>query len=267
MPETSSEHLLYLKKEKRRKIRNISLQLGILVAITALWEIFTRIGWLDPFIFSSPSRIAKCFVTLWEEGGYLQHIWITLSEALIGMAIGVIMGLVAAILLWASDSLAEIMDPYLVVFNAMPKIALGPVIIVWAGAGMGSIIVMTLLISVIVTIMGVLSSFRNTDSEKIMLMKSLGANKYQIFTKVVFPSNIPSLISALKINVGMTWVGVIMGEYLVSKEGLGYLIVYGGQVFKLDLVMTGVVTLILLASAMYFAVALLEKKISSGKYN
>lgn len=267
MPEMSSEHQLYLKKEKHKKIRNISLQLGILVGLTALWELFAQIGWLDPFIFSSPSRIAKCFLNLWEEGEYLQHIWITLSEALIGMSLGVVMGLAAAVLLWASDSLAEIMDPYLVVFNAMPKIALGPVIIVWAGAGMGSIIVMTLLISVIVTVMGVLSSFRNTDSEKIMLMKSFGANKYQIFTKVVFPSNIPALISALKINVGMTWVGVIMGEYLVSKAGLGYLIVYGGQVFKLDLVMTGVVTLILLASAMYFAVALLEKKISSGKYN
>lgn len=267
MQNISKEHAQYLRKNKIKRIRNIGFQIGILVFIIAAWEIFTRIGLLDSFIFSSPSRIIVCMSKLWSSGEYLYHLGVTLSEALIGLFAGVVLGLIIATLLWAWDSLAEILDPYLVVLNAMPKIALGPVIIVWAGAGIGAIIVMTLLISVIVTVMGVLSAFLNTSKEKILLMKTFGANKFQLFTKVVFPSNIPSLISALKINVGMTWVGVIMGEYLVSRAGLGYLIVYGGQVFKLDLVMSGVVTLILLASLMYLAVAFLEKKLSSGRYN
>ena len=156
----------------------------------------------------------------------------------------------------------KIFDPYLVVLNSLPKIALGPVIIVWVGAGIGAIITVTLLISLVVTIIGVLNGFMEVDKEKIMLLRTFGANKRQIFSKVVFPASIPTTISILKINVGMSWVGVIVGEFLVSKAGLGYLIVYGGQVFKLDLVMGGVLILCVLAALMYYLVAILEKVIT-----
>lgn len=153
------------------------------------------------------------------------------------------------------------LDPYLVVLNALPKIALGPILIVWFGAGITSIIVMALLISFVVTIMSVLAGFNEITGEKQLLMKTLGASKLQIFTMVVLPASLPTIMNALKISVGMSWVGVIVGEYLVSKAGLGYLIVYGGQVFKLDLVMASIVVLCLLAALMYYGVAYMEKKL------
>ena len=164
-------------------------------------------------------------------------------------------------LLWGSKSLARILDPYLVVLNALPKIALGPILIVWFGAGVKSIIIMGLLISLVVTVMTVLAGFDEITGEKQLLMRTLGATKLQILTMVVLPASVPTIMSALKISVGMSWVGVIVGEYLVSRAGLGYLIVYGSQVFKLDLVMASIVILCVLAAAMYYAVAFFEKRL------
>ena len=180
-------------------------------------------------------------------------------ETIIGFLIGTIGGTAIAVALWWSKSLREVLQPYIVVLNSLPKIALGPIIIVWAGTGQKAIITMAVLISIIVTIITMLGGFLETSPEKILLLQSMDANKMQIFFKLVFPSNLSTLASCLKINVGMSWIGSIMGEYLVSKAGLGYLIVYGGQVFKMDLVMTCTIVLCLLAGAMYFFVALLEK--------
>lgn len=162
-------------------------------------------------------------------------------------------------LLWWSDFLAEVLDPYLVVLNSLPKIALGPIIIVWFGAGPPAIITMALLISVIVTILGVYTGFAQVDQDKIKLLKTFGATKLQVLQKVILPASIPTVVSALKINVGLSWVGVIVGEFLVSRAGLGYLIVYGGQVFRLDLVMTSVIILGLAAALMYQGVVYLER--------
>ena len=195
------------------------------------------------------------------DGTLFRHVSVTLAEALIGFFAGTLCGILIAILLWCSPMLEEIMDPYLVVINSLPKIALGPVIIVWVGSGYSSIITVTLLISVVCTVLGVLAGFHETDEEKILLLKSFGASRWQIFRFAVFPSGIPSMISVLKINVGMTWVGVIVGEFLVSKAGLGYLIVYGGQVFRMDLVMGSVVILCILAAVMYYLVAIAEKRV------
>ena len=163
--------------------------------------------------------------------------------------------------MWWSDYIRKVLEPYIVVLNSLPKIALGPIIIIWFGAGTTSIIVMAILITIIITTLTMLGAFLFCDNDKIMLLKSMGANKFQILLKLIIPNAIPEFISMLKINVGMTWVGTIMGEYLVSKAGLGYLIVYGGQVFQLDLVMTSTVILCILAGLMYFGVALLEKKL------
>lgn len=187
------------------------------------------------------------------------HIGVTLAETVLGFLLGTLAGTSIAIILWWSETIQRVLDPYLVVLNALPKIALGPIIIVWIGAGMNSIIVMALLISLIVTIMTVLSGFMEENAQKQMLMKTLGASKWQIFSLVVLPASVPTIVSALKISVGMSWVGVIVGEYLVSKAGLGYLIVYGGQVFKLDLVMTSIAIISVLAALMYFGVSWLEK--------
>ena len=231
----------------------------ILISIIVLWELFANAGIIDPFIASSPSRIVRTIISLFESGELFKHIGYTLYETVISFMLGTVLGTLISILLWWSPSLSKILDPYLVVLNALPKIALGPILIVWVGAGVKSTIAMGVLISLVVTIITVLSGFNETGYEKQMLMKTLGATKLQTLTMVILPSSVETIVSALKISVGMSWVGVIVGEYLVSEAGLGYLIVYGGQVFKLDLVMASIVILCVLAAIMYYSVVLIEK--------
>lgn len=262
MPPCSEEHALYLKKLRRNKRFVHFMQLAILAAFIAVWELLGRLGIINTFIFSSPSRVAATISRLYSNGELFMHIGITTLETVAGFLIGTLIGTLIAVLLWWSPTLSRILDPYMVVLNALPKIALGPIIIVWVGAGMEAIILMALLISTIVTIMTVLSGFNEISGENRLLMRTLGANKLQTFFKVVLPASVPTVMSALKLSVGMSWVGVIVGEYLVSKAGLGYLIVYGGQVFKLDLVMAAIAILCVLAALMYYAVALLEAAIS-----
>ena len=124
---------------------------------------------------------------------------------------------------------------------------------------------MAIAISLIVTVLDISNGFLNTDREKIKMAKSFNAAKWQILTKIVIPSNISTFINTLKVNIGLSLVGVITGEFLVSKAGLGYLIVYGGQVFQLDLVMTSVIILGILAAIMYQSVVILEKIILREK--
>ena len=214
---------------------------------------------INPFITSSPSRIWATLVSLYENGTLFYHVGTTFWETLLGFFIAVVSGYIIALLLWWSEIFRKISEPYLVVLNALPKIALGPLIIIWCGTGSKAIVFMTVLIGLIVTILNMLNGFMATDENKLLLLRSMGANKWQILRKLVIPSSLPVFISMLKINVGMAWIGSIMGEYIVSKAGIGYLIVYGGQVFKLDLVMTAVFILCVLAAGMYAIVALVEK--------
>ncbi|MBO7369118.1 MAG: ABC transporter permease [Clostridia bacterium] len=261
----SEEHLKFLKREKRKSFFVTFSQIAILVLFLGLWEILTATGLVDGFLFSSPSRIVTTAQNLAVEGELFTHIFTTLYETLLGFFIATSVGLIIAVLLWWSDLAKKIFEPYLVVMNSLPKIALGPLIIIWFGAGVTSIIFMTVIITIIVTIINLLTGFCEVDDNKILLLKSMGANKFQIFNKLIFPATIPNFISTLKINVGMSWIGSIMGEYLVSKQGIGYLIVYGGQVFKLDLVMTSTVILCILAAVMYFLVVLIEKLLVKWK--
>ncbi len=180
-------------------------------------------------------------------------------ETVIGFLSGTILGIIIAIILWWIPTVSKVLDPYLVVLNALPKTALGPIFIVCMGTGIGAIIVMTLAISLIVTILNVLNGFIHTDVEKVKLMQMLGANRLQIFRKLIMPANLSTIVNVLKINIGLSWVGVITGEFLVSKAGLGYLIVYGSQVFKMDLVMTSVAVLAVCAMMMHAGIVLLEK--------
>lgn len=255
----SKEHKRFLKKRRNNLILVWAFRIGILVLLLGLWELVTAVGWADPFIMSSPSRICKTIGNLYREGTLFYHIGTTLWETLAGFAIAVVLGVGIALALWWSEILRKVLEPYIVVINALPKIALGPLIIIWFGTGSKAILVMTVLVGIIVAIMHMLAAFVATDKNKILLLKSMGASKFQILRKLVIPSSINSFISMLKVNVGMAWIGSIMGEYIVSKAGLGYLIVYGGQVFKLDLVMSATVILCVLAAGMYFLVVLLEK--------
>lgn len=261
MPEAliSSERKEYLKRRSRHKRAILLFRSVILIGFFALWEISARLGLIDAFIMSSPSRIVKTVANLYASGDLFLHIGISCLETVIGFLLGTLTGTLIAIALWNSPFLSKVLDPYLVVLNSLPKTALGPVFIVWIGAGPSSIIAMTLAISLIVTILDVHNGFLSTDTEKIKLMRTLGASRCQILFKLVLPANLTTMINALKVNVGLSWVGVIMGEFLVSRAGLGYLIVYGSQVFKMDLVMATVLILAIAAALMYQCILLLEK--------
>ncbi len=265
MNKYSPEHARYLLGIKRRKILVNAWRWGILVIFILLWEIFARVGVIDAFIMSSPSRIIKTIGELLNGGTLFYHVWITLYETVLGFLIATILGSFIAILFWWWATLNSILEPYMVVLNALPKIALGPIIIIWVGAGQQAIITMAVLVCIIITIINMQNAFYGVEKEKLLLMRTMHATKLQILTKLVIPASIPAFISNLKINVGLSWVGSIIGEYLVSKAGLGYLIVYGGQIFKLDLVMCSTVILCALAGGMYAVVALLEKKLSSNR--
>ncbi len=258
----SQEHLNFLKNHKSLKKAVVISQILILIAIFSAWEIAAHFQWIDPFIMSQPTRILKTVTNLSKDGSLFLHTGVTIYETIIGFVSGTIVGTIIAIVLWWSNFTAKVLDPYLVVLNALPKTALGPVILVWIGGTTKSIIIMALLVSVIVTIISVYSSFSNCDEDKIKLLRTFGANKWQVLKLVVLPSNIPSIISALKINVGLSLVGVIVGEFLVSKSGLGFLIIYGGQVFKMDMVMMSVIILALAAALLYLSVLWIEKKVS-----
>ena len=255
----SKAHKDYLKKYRSKKFLIFLTQITILVAIFVGWELLTKYEIISSFFFSSPSKIAKTIKELFVNGELIYHSKITLSETLIGFSIATGIGFVIAFILWYSTFLRNVTEPYLVVLNSLPKIALGPIIIIWFGAGSKAIVFMCILIVIIVTIMNILNSFTSCDKQLIALAKSLGANKFQIFFKLILPNSLKDIVSTLKINVGLSWIGAIMGEYLVSKAGLGYLLIYGGQVFNLNLVMTSTVILCVLASLMYFVVALFEK--------
>ncbi len=263
--EISREHLLYLRGTRNKSIIVNVIRCTVLVLFLSIWELSAQLLWVNPFITSSPSRIAKTIADLYKNGSLFLHVGTTLLETLAGFAIAVVLGYSIALLLWWSDALRRISEPYFVVLNALPKIALGPLIIIWCGTGSEAIVFMTVLIGLIVAILNMLNGFMATEKSKLLLMQSMGASRLQVLTKLVIPSSLPNFISMLKINVGMAWIGSIMGEYIVSKAGIGYLIVYGGQVFKLDLVMSAVFILCVLAAGMYALVALAERLLIKNK--
>lgn len=259
------EHEVYLKKVKRNKWKIGIIRIAILVIFIALWEVAAKLKLIDPFLTSSPSRIVKSLISFVNGGTLFRHIWVTCYETIIGFMLGTILGLIIAIILWASKTASKVLDPYLVVLNALPKVALAPIIIFWVGNGTPAIITIALLISIVTTIISVLTGFNEVDEGKMLLMTTFQANKWQKLRYLVFPASIPVIISALKINVGLSWVGVIMGEFLVAREGLGFLIIYGGQIAQLDMVMMSIVILSVIAFIMYEVVAILENKLVNKK--
>lgn len=259
----SLEHKQYLKNIKRKNTIIIITRLIILVAFFVLWEIAGYYKWIDPFLTSTPSRMWRNLIKIYSEGSLLRHILVTCYETVLGFLLSTVIGTFIAVLLWWSDFTNKVLDPYIVVLNALPKVALAPIIIFWMGNGMKAIVLVAVLISIVTTIITVLGGFKEVNEEKVKLLKTFGATKFQILTHLIIPASVPTFISALKINVGLSWVGVIMGEFLVSKEGLGFLIVFGGQIAQLDTVMMSIIILSILAYLMYQIVATIEKKLIS----
>lgn len=256
----SLEHKIYLKKRKNNIIFIRLSQLLIFIIFIVVWQLLADNNIINTFIFSSPKKIIETIINLHKTNNLYQHIWITIYETLISFILGTGIGIIIATIMWWNKFIAKVIDPYLTVLNSLPKVALGPIIIIWAGAGIQSIIIMALLISTIITIINVYQGFADTDINKIKLMKSLGANKKQIYTKLILPANYNNIISSLKINISMSLIGVIMGEFLVSKSGIGYLIMYGSQVFNLNLVIAGIFILCIIAAVMYYLILYIEKR-------
>lgn len=262
----SKEHQKYVAREKTKTFLVHFCRIALLVALIGLWELVAYKEWVDPFIISSPSRIIKQIKVLYESGSLKLHITTTLKETVYAFVLSTAIGFVVAVILYSTTFTRRVFEPYLIILNSLPKIALGPLIIIWVGVGTKSIVTMGILICVVIATINLLNAYLEVPSEKIMLLKSMGANKFQIMWHLIFPATLPAFMSTLKINLGMAWVGVIMGEYLSSKAGLGYLLVYGGQVFKLDLVMTAIIILCILSGLMYGIISILEKIILKKRW-
>ena len=255
----SEEHYLFLKKYRKNKIIVIGFQILITISFIFLWQVLSDLKIINPFIFSSPGKIITTIGSLIKNYNLFSHIITTLMETIIAFSLGIGLGFIVAIILYQYPIIAKIVDPFLTMLNSLPKVALGPIIIIWCGANENSIIVMALLINLIISVMTIYNGFLNTDIYKIKLLKSFGASNSQILTKVVIPESFSTIISSLKINTAMSLIGVIMGEFLVSKKGIGYLIIYGTQIFNLNIVMSGIVILILISFILYKLIDKLEK--------
>lgn len=251
----------FLKKEKRNRILIKSIQIFIGVIFLVVWELLSRFNVINSFIFSSPIKIAMTLVDLYKSGILFNNILVTLYELFISFGIGSILGFCIALVFYKFTSLKKIFDPYLTLLNSLPKVALGPLLIIWIGANMNSIIVMALLINLIVSIVGFYNGFINTDCYKLKLIKSFGASEWQVIFNLVIPSSKEAMFSTLKLNISMSLIGVIMGEFLSSKAGIGYLILYGTQVFNLNLVMTGIFLLLILSYLLYLVITMLENRV------
>lgn len=225
------------------------------------WEVSSYLGWIDSFFFSSPSRVILCFIEQLRTNHLLSNLWITLFETIFSFLLVLLISLTAATALWYSTRLSEILEPYLVILNSLPKSALAPLFIVWLGTGTTTIIVAGISVAIFGSIISFYTGFQQVDAEKITLIYTLGGKKREAFTKVVLPGSVPILISTAKVNIGLALVGVIIGEFLAARKGLGYLIIYGSQVFQLDMVITSIILLCFIALGFYKSIQMLEHRI------
>lgn len=256
----SATQAAFVKSVKRRKRIVIGTQGGIFILFLLLWEIAAYADWIDDFIFSSPSRIVKTFLELMSTGDLPKHMGITLCETILSFAITTGSSILIAMLLWISPMASKVAEPYLVILNSLPKSALAPLLIVWLGTGMRTIVVAGISVAVFGGIINLYTAFRGTDEEKEKLIYTLGGNKTQVLLKVVLPGSISAIISNMKVNVGLSLVGVIIGEFLAARAGLGYLIIYGSQVYKLDWVVMSIILLCIFAVIFYKIIGFFEKR-------
>ncbi len=251
----------FVEKELRRRHQVAICRVMLLVLLLALWELAASMNWIDSFIFSSPSMIALCLVRMLKDGSLFLHTGVTLLETLISFAICTALGLLCALLLWSSKSAAQILEPFLVLLNSLPKSALAPLLIVWLGNNMKTIVTAAVSVAVFGSILTLYTGFEQMDTEKITLIRSLGGSQKDVLLKVLLPGSLPMLISNMKVNIGLCLVGVIIGEFLSAKAGLGYLITYGSQTFAMTMVVTSLAILCLMSWGLYQVIAGVEKRI------
>lgn len=258
----STEQLEYVLKEKRKRRFVLVCQIALLIIFLIAWEVTARLHIINDFIFCSPSKLFITFLSMIKDGSLFYHIGISLFETLIGFLIVIIGSLLVATLFWWNQTISKILEPYLVILNSLPKSALAPVLIVWLGANKTTIIVCACSVAIFGSILNIYTGFVNVDADKIKLIKTLKGNRFQCLKLVVLPSNVPNIISVMKVNIGLCLVGVIIGEFLAAREGLGYLIIYGSQVFKMSNVLLSILILCLIAMLLYMILQHFEKKLS-----
>lgn len=250
----------YIKDIKRKNLIILLIQIGILIIFLFTWEVLSKRKIINSFIFSSPSKIFKTIVDLIRNGTLFSNLFITLQELLLAFLIGFFLSLILSIVFFSFPITYKIAEPYIIAINSLPKVALGPLIIIWCGANIKSVIVMGLLINLIVSLITIYTGMSNIDKSYLLLFKSLGASKIDTLRYLVLPISISSIISSIKLNLSMSFIGIIMGEFLSSKGGIGYLIIYGTQVFNLDLVLSGIIILVILSFIIYKPISILEEK-------
>ena len=249
----------YLQKIRHEKYIIFLSRIFLFLCFLFLWEISARCGWIDSFIFSSPSEIAETFVRMIRDQSLFTHISVTLMETLLSFALVVISGIGTAVLLWICPRLSKVLEPYLVTLNSLPKSALAPLLIVWLGANVRTIIVAGISVAIFGTVINLYTGFRETDPEKLKLIRTLGGTKKDELTKIILPSSVPMILSVMKVNIGLCLVGVIIGEFIGARQGLGYLIIYSSQTFRLSTVLMSIIILCVIAMMLYAALNLIEK--------
>lgn len=258
-----------LEAEYARRARRTTevvrlVQLLLLAGMLVLWEAAGRNGWIDPLLFSYPSKIFTYLWTTAADGTLWPHLLTTVTETVSGFVLGTLLGAGLAALLWRVPFLSRVLDPYMVVLNSMPKVALGPILIVGLGPGYLSIVATALSVTVIITTLVIYNRFREIDANYVKVVRLFGGTRAQVFRFAILPASFPAIVSALKVNVGLAWIGVIVGEFLTAKQGLGYLIIYGFQVFNFTLVLSSLMVIAVVAAAMYRLVSALESWLTSG---
>ncbi len=248
----------YVRKHHQYHHLITSLRLLLFMVFLMVWETAGRLQLIDTFFFSSPSMVLSYFYEMLLDGSFFTHTGITLLETLISFFLITLISMITATLLWYSKTLSEILEPYLVVLNSLPKSALAPLFIVWLGTGTKTIIVAGISVAIFGSIINLYTGFKNTDPEKLKLIYTLGGNRLNAFFKVVLPASIPTILSNMKVNIGLALVGVIIGEFLAARRGLGYLIIYGSQVFKLNMVITSIIILCVIAMGLYQGIQYME---------
>lgn len=259
MTEISLAQQNFLLAQKRHKRSVRTSRLCIFLLFFGLWEIASQSGLIDSFIFSSPSKLFLCAYGMILDHTLFTNIGITLFETIVSFLLVIFFALFITIILWFNKHISETLEPYLVVLNSLPKSALAPLLIVWLGANYNTIIITGMSVAIFGSILSLYNSFQSVDTEKVKLIYTLGGNKFHVLTKVVLPSSLPSLFSIMKVNIGLCLVGVIIGEFIAARAGLGYLIIYGSQVFKLDWVILSIAILCIIAIALYQTIAIAEK--------
>ena len=251
----------FVKNHRRHHHQVSTMRIMIFLFFLILWEASAYLGWIDSFFFASPSKVALCFLEQLKTNSLLSHIGVTLFETIVSFLLVLLFSLLAATMLWYSHKMSEVLEPYLVVLNSLPKSALAPLFIVWLGTGTTTIIVAGISVAVFGSIISFYTGFQQVDPEKVTLIYTLGGSKRNAFTKVVLPGSIPILLSTAKVNIGLALVGVIIGEFLAARRGLGYLIIYGSQVFQLDMVITSIIILCIIALGFYKSIQMIEHHI------